>query len=46
MGDMEWIDLARDMWQGVLKEVMKARNFFVYVKNCQFQRRNLFHLVS
>jgi len=27
MGDVEWIDLARDMWLAVVKEVTEAREF-------------------
>ena len=27
MGDVEWIDLALDMWLAVVKEVMKASDF-------------------
>ena len=27
MGDVEWIDLARDMWLVVVEEVMEAREF-------------------
>ena len=27
MGDVEWIDLAKDMWLVVVEEVMEAREF-------------------
>jgi hypothetical protein len=27
MGDVEWIDLARDIWLVVVEEVMEAREF-------------------
>jgi hypothetical protein len=27
MGDVEWIDLARDIWLAVVRKVMKVRDF-------------------